>query len=208
MHPKILLLDDHRIFAESLKVVLETKGFKVKNVDDAEVALKYLTSESFDIVITDIEMPKINGIDFIKKAFIINQTQSNLPKYVVVTSHTKMAVFQQLYTLGIDAYLSKKASPLELFSMLKKVLKGEKYFEKSIYDDYLKGQKKTEEIKFTKRELEVLKLILEEYTTAEIAEMLLISPYTVEGHRKNLLQKTNSKNVVGLIKYSLLNNLG
>ena len=65
----------------------------------------------------------------------------------------------------------------------------------------------TNSVEFTTRELDVLQLILEEKTTSEIAEKLKISPFTVEGHRKNLMQKTNSKNVVGLIKYSLLNNI-
>lgn len=208
MYPKILILDDHKIFAESLKMVLEAQHFLVKNVMEADIALKYLQSESFDVVITDIEMPNINGIDFLKKTHSIATQLPKIPKYVVLTGHTKVAVFQQLYYLGIDAYLSKNASQLELITMLKKVLRNEKYFEKSVYDSFLKETKKTEEMEFTKRELEVLKLILEEYTTAEIAQALQISPYTVEGHRKNLLQKTNSKNVVGLIKYSLLNNLG
>jgi DNA-binding CsgD family transcriptional regulator len=67
--------------------------------------------------------------------------------------------------------------------------------------------KNAESIEFTARELDVLRLIMDEKTTADIAVELGISAYTVEGHRKNLLQKTNSKNVVGLIKYTLVNNL-
>lgn len=208
MSSKILLLDDHKIFADSLKMVLEAQHFLVKNVNDPELALKYIASEDFAIVITDMEMPVMNGLDFLKKAYAITAAKKEIPKYVVLTGHTKTSVFQPLYALGIDAYLSKNASPLELFTMLKKVLQGEKYYEKEVYDAFLKGQKKMEEMEFTKRELEVLHYILEEKTTAEIAAILQISPYTVEGHRKNLLQKTNSKNVVGLIKYSLLNNLG
>lgn len=94
-----------------------------------------------------------------------------------------------------------------MISVVKKVLQNEKYFEKTIYEAYLKENKNSADIELTSRELDVLRLIMEENTTSEIAEKLQISPYTVEGHRKNLLQKTNSKNVVGLIKYSLLNNL-
>jgi DNA-binding CsgD family transcriptional regulator len=91
--------------------------------------------------------------------------------------------------------------------VIKKVLKNEKYFEKSIYDAFINSNSETNSVEFTTRELDVLQLILEEKTTSEIAEKLQISPFTVEGHRKNLMQKTNSKNVVGLIKYCLLNNI-
>ena len=96
---------------------------------------------------------------------------------------------------------------MELLNVIKKVLKNEKYFEKSIYDAFISANTETNSVEFTTRELDVLQLILEEKTTSEIAEKLKISPFTVEGHRKNLMQKTNSKNVVGLIKYSLLNNI-
>ena len=87
------------------------------------------------------------------------------------------------------------------------VIDNEKYFEKSIYDAFINSNSETNSVEFTSRELDVLQLILEERTTSEIAEKLHISPFTVEGHRKNLMQKTNSKNVVGLIKFSLLNNI-
>lgn len=77
MSPKILVLDDHKIFTESLKMVLESHNFVVKNITDASLALKYIQSESYDIVITDIEMPEINGIEFLKK---IKEVEKNLIK--------------------------------------------------------------------------------------------------------------------------------
>lgn len=207
MSQKILVLDDHKVFAESLKAVLESHNFIVKNVTDGNLAIKYLQSDEYDVVITDVEMPEISGIDFLKRVKEIEKTLSKTPKYIVLTSYTKTTVFKQLFNLGIDGYLSKNVSQLELLSVIKKVLQNEKYFEKSIYDAFLKANSNSAEIEFTKRELDVLRLIMEENTTSEIADKLQISPYTVEGHRKNLLQKTNSKNVVGLIKYSLINNL-
>jgi DNA-binding NarL/FixJ family response regulator len=204
---KILIVDDHKVFSESLKMVLESQNFQVKNVTNADLALKYLKSEGYDVVITDVEMPEINGFDFIKKIKEVENQLPKIPKYIILTSFSKIKVFKQFYNLGIDAYLSKNVSQLELISVLKKVLQNEKHFEKSIYDAFLNSDSKDNEVEFTPRELDVLRLILEEKTTAEIAELLQLSPFTIEGHRKNLLQKTNSKNVVGLIKYTLLNNL-
>ena len=206
MNQKILIVDDHKVFSESLKMVLENHHFDVKNINNAEVALKYLKSEAYDIVITDVEMPDINGFDFIKKIKIIENKLPKIPKYIILTSYSKIKVFKQFYDLGVNAYLSKNVSQLELLNVIKKVLKNEKYFEKSIYDAFINSNLETNSVEFTTRELDVLKLILEEKTTSEIAEKLQISPFTVEGHRKNLMQKTNSKNVVGLIKYCLINN--
>jgi DNA-binding NarL/FixJ family response regulator len=207
MNQKILIVDDHKVFSESLKMVLENHGFEVKNINNAEIALKYLKSEAYDIVITDVEMPEINGFDFIKKIKTIESDLPKIPKYIILTSYSKIKVFKQFYNLGVNAYLSKNVSQLELLNVIKKVLKNEKYFEKSIYDAFISSKTESNSIEFTTRELDVLQLILEEKTTSEIAEKLKISPFTVEGHRKNLMQKTNSKNVVGLIKYSLLNNI-
>jgi DNA-binding NarL/FixJ family response regulator len=207
MNQKILIVDDHKVFSESLKMVLESHDFDVKNINNAEVALKYLKSEAYDIVITDVEMPEINGFDFIKKIKIIENELPKIPKYIILTSYSKIKVFKQFYNLGVNAYLSKNVSQLELLNVIKKVLKNEKYFEKSIYDAFINSNSETNSVEFTTRELDVLQLILEEKTTSEIAEKLQISPFTVEGHRKNLMQKTNSKNVVGLIKYCLLNNI-
>ncbi len=207
MNQKILIADDHKVFSESLKMVLESHHFDVKNINNAEIALKYLKSEAYDIVITDVEMPEINGFDFIKKIKTIESDLPKIPKYIILTSYSKIKVFKQFYNLGVNAYLSKNVSQLELLNVIKKVLKNEKYFEKSIYDAFISANTESNSVEFTTRELDVLQLILEEKTTSEIAEKLKISPFTVEGHRKNLMQKTNSKNVVGLIKYSLLNNI-
>ena len=207
MSLKILILDDHKVFSESLKLVLETHDFEVVNVTNPKMALSLIKNQKIDILISDIEMPEMNGVDFIK---LMKESSSNLeyvPKTIVLTTYKKINLFKKLIALEIDAFLSKNVTHIELLSVIKKVISGEKYYESSIYNEYLKSNKDLHAIEFTARELDVLKLIMEEKTTAEIAEELGISNYTVEGHRKNLLQKTNSKNVVGLIKYTLVNNL-
>lgn len=207
MKYKILLVDDHRVFSESLKSILEVQNFEVCFVNNGELAIKHIKSFEYDIIITDVEMPEMNGFDLIKKIKFIEKKLKKIPKYVILTSFSKIRIFKQFYDLGIDAYLSKNVSQLELISVVRKVLNGEKYFEKSIYEAFINSDISTSEIEITSREKDVLKLILEEKTTHEIANILLISSFTVEGHRKNLMQKTNSKNVVGLIKFALINNL-
>lgn len=201
---KIVIIDDHKIFVDSLRLVLESNNYEVKNFSNPELAFKYLKSVEVDLIISDVEMPEMNGLDLIKK--IKNEVQINDLKILILTSHSKIKVFEQFLNLGIDGYLSKSTSQVELLSVLKKIINGEKYYDSSIYNEFLRVSK-TFNVQFTNRELDVLKLLVDEKTTSEIAEILGISSFTVEGHRKNLLQKTNSKNVVGLIKYVFLNNL-
>jgi len=207
MSLKILILDDHKVLSESLKVVLESQGFEVFNVDKANVALSLLKAHEIDILISDIEMPEISGVDFVKMVKENSNKLAKDPKVIVLTSYKKVSLFKKLLSVGIDAFLSKNVSHIELLNVIRKVNEGEKYYEASIYNEYLSLHKNAESIEFTPRELDVLRLIMDEKTTSDIAVELGISAYTVEGHRKNLLQKTNSKNVVGLIKYTLVNNL-
>lgn len=204
---KILILDDHKVFSESLKVVLESHGFEVTNVANGKIALSLLKANEFDVLISDIEMDEISGEEFIKLVYQHSETLVKQPKIIVLTSYKKISLFKKIYAIGIDGFLSKNVSHLELINVIRKVLDGEKYYESSIYNEYLELNKNQENIEFTPRELDVLRLIMDEKTTSEIASELGISSYTVEGHRKNLLQKTNSKNVVGLIKYTLVHNL-
>ena len=87
-------------------------------------------------------MPKMNGFDFIKEVKAIENELPKIPKYVILTSYSKIKVFKQFYNLGIHAYLSKNVSQLELINVIKKVLKNEKYFEKSIYEEYISSDSK------------------------------------------------------------------
>ena len=204
---KVLIVDDHQVFSSSLKMVLASNNFDVESVYNAKDALKYLKAISYDILLTDIEMPETNGVELIKQIKSQPIPLKNVPKIIVLTSNKKLGLFQKLYKLGVHGFLSKNVTQLELLKALHKVMANEKYFDSHLYDQFLNTTNTKTAVEFTDRELDVLKLILDEKTTAEIANELDISPYTVEGHRKNLMQKTNAKNVVGLIKYSLNNNL-
>jgi DNA-binding NarL/FixJ family response regulator len=207
MSLKLLILDDHKVFSESLKHVFESQGFEVFSVTNPNMAYGILKTQKIDIVISDIEMPEMSGINFVKMLKENASKLVNEPKVIILTSYRKVSLFRKLLTIGIDAFLSKNVSHIELLGVIRKVADGEKYYEAAIYNEYLELSKNSEILDFTPRELDVLKLIMDEKTTAEIAEELNISIHTVEGHRKNLLQKTNSKNVVGLIKYTLVKNL-
>ena len=206
MSIKILLVDDHLVFTSSLKMMLEYNSFMVDMVLDTELAFKLIKSKHYDVVISDIDMPNINGVEFIK-GLRAEWELLNKPKIIVLTSYNKLSLFKKLYNLEIDGFLNKNISSLELINAIRAVMRNEKYYEKEVYNEFLRSSVNVDDIEFTNREFDVLKQIFNEKTTNQIAEDLKISPYTVEGHRKKLLQKTNSKNVVGLIKFALDKNL-
>ena len=94
MPVKILLVDDHQVFSTSLKMVLETNSYEVDIATEVNVAIKFLKANSYDLLISDIEMPEINGVDFIK---IINKNKNelkNIPNIIVLTSYKKLSLFK------------------------------------------------------------------------------------------------------------------
>ena len=205
MHTQILLVDDHKVFSNSLKFILEENNFHVNVSPCANTALIYLESLTFDLMIVDLAMPKITGYDLIKE--VLENKKRTPPKIIVLTSNKNAYVFKKLYTLGIDGYLSKNVSRSELLKAINSVINNDKHYESVIYNDFLNNSSKKNDVSLTQKEQNVLRLILNEMTSSEIADELKISFNTVEDYRKKLMQKTKSKNVVGLVKYSFENNL-
>ena len=129
-------------------------------------------------------------------------------KVVMLTSFEETALVKTALRNGADGYLLKDASEQDFLSAVESVLKGEQYIQKSVQDLMLKeamGQKKDTSYipKLTRREKEILQLIVDEKTTQEIADTLFLSVSTVETHRMNLISKLGVKNVAGLVKLTL-----
>lgn len=117
-----------------------------------------------------------------------------------------------MIAIGAVAYLAKNSTPRLMLTTIKEVAQKGFYYDEQVMQFIHEGLLNPSEKKiksafdttyFTKREKEVLKLICNQYTTNEIADMLFISPRTVEGHRNNLLLKTEAKNVAGLVIYAI-----
>lgn len=204
MTHKVLIVDDHKVFAESIAAVLRSK-YEVTEVSSVEKALQILRTTTPHIIITDLQLPDQDGFSLIKSV----RDRGLLPKILVLSSLTNQSTIHKIIQLGVNGFLNKNVSSIDLLNAMQKILQGENAFQADIYSDYitnfkLKSEKSNE---ITPREIDVLKLIIEEKTTSEIAEILKISNYTVEGYRKNLLNKTGATNVVGLIKYAMKINL-
>lgn len=203
---KILIVDDHAIVLDGLKSLLS----KIENIEVAGVAnngeegLKQLAHTKAELVITDLNMPGMDGLEFIKTI------RNDFPptKIIVLSLHDEPHFIKSIMKHRVQGYILKNDTSSELVLAIEKVLDGKTYLSSKISQILMEqlNEPNTEKL-LTGRELEIIKLIAGECSNKKIAEQLFISERTVETHRKNIFRKTNSINIVGLIKYAYNNNL-
>lgn len=209
---KILLADDHKIVRDGIKLMLEPQAGVdvVDEARDGKEVLGKLGERPVDIVVMDINMPEMDGITATKAV------KEKFPdvKVLALTMSNDDLHIRQMIQAGASGYIMKSAGRKELKDAIDAIMDGKHYFSdeatESIMMDLVKGKGKStvpDPIHITDRELEVLKLIVQEHTNQEIAEKLYISSRTVDAHRRNLLQKTGARNTAGLVKYAFQHNL-
>jgi DNA-binding NarL/FixJ family response regulator len=207
---KIIIVDDHEIFRNGLKMVLS----KLKHVDVVAEAsngydfLDIIRKTPTDIVLMDIEMPNLNGID----ATAIALKEFPNIKVIALTMFNDDDYIQNMIDVGVKGFLLKNINKETLDKAIVKVFNGGNYFSEELFSFFTKHIKKEEkpkenEIKFTKREMEILQLLSEGLNNKEIAEILFVSERTIAGHKTNLLLKTGCKNAVSLLSYAVKNKL-
>ncbi|WP_353780096.1 response regulator [Winogradskyella sp. 3972H.M.0a.05] len=212
----IVLADDELLFRQGLKAIL-SKVKQIKVLFDAndgnDLMQKLRTTEQLpDIIITDLKMPNLNGVEATK---LIRKEFPNI-KIIALTSYFSKPFIINMISIGAVAYLAKDSTPKLMLTTIEEVSEKGFFYDEKVMKYIHEGLLNPAEKKlksnfdttyFTKREKEVLELICKQLTTNEIAEALFISPRTVEGHRNNLLLKTESKNVAGLVIYAIQNKL-
>ena len=211
---KIALVDDEALFRKGLTFILEREpNFTILHeaINGQELITFLRTTDVLpDIVITDMKMPIVNGVEATK---IMHKEFPSL-KIVALTSYDSMSFIANMIDVGAVSYLLKSASPEELIFTLNEVAQKGFYYSEYVRKIIKKGVLSQNKIKsvldkslLSEREIEVLKLICKQKNAAEIGEYLFISPRTVEGHRTNLLLKTDSRNVAGLVVYAIQHEL-
>ncbi|WAC01288.1 response regulator transcription factor [Lacinutrix neustonica] len=213
---KIALADDELLFRQGLKAILESNDTidVIFDVENGAYLIKELRSTEplREIVITDLKMRELNGVEVTK---LIKKEFPEI-KVIALTSYFSKPFILNMISIGAVAYLAKNSTPALMIKTIEEVAdKGfyydeqvMQYIHESIVNPADKKVKSSfDTTYFTKREKEVLTLICKQLTTGDIAEKLFISPATVEGHRNNLLLKTESKNVAGPVIYALKNKL-
>jgi DNA-binding NarL/FixJ family response regulator len=209
---KLIIADDEELFRVGLSFMINREDdfnllFQAANGNQLIEFLK--TSQIIpDIILMDLKMPELNGIETTK---FIHQ---NFPevKIIILTSFYSKSYVTHLIQEGAASFLVKDTSPDEMLHTIRKVAHQGFHYNRLIMKYIKEIETKNKSNLFsseflTNREKQVLLLICKEYRSIEIAKKLHISPRTVDGHRNNLLLKTDSKNIAGLVVYALKNKL-
>lgn len=209
MHPykkwRILLVDDHRILLEGIKTLFnnEPELEVVAEASLASMARQLLERLSVDLLLTDLSMPDTVHTEFIKE---VRQQHPSL-KILVLSMHDESQLIQDVLAAGAQGYVLKSNSKDELVHAIRQVLSGQTYVSPDVQRKLLEAGSATQGSLLTQREIEIVRLMAQEYANKQIADKLFISERTVESHRKNIFKKLNTHSAVGVIRYAIGNNL-
>ncbi len=204
---KTIVADGNEIFRHGLSSILSSDGFKIcSEIDNGALVLTAFESVKPDLCVISFTMPEISGIQLANK-IIEKFPEANV---LVMADTDSDEVLNDFLDSGANGLLLKSAHQIELVDAAKKVANGENFlgrtFSKMMTREYLRlARVKKSKKHVTRREREVLSLLVDGMTSSEIAEKLFISPRTVDKHRTNLLKKLGQKNTAGLVRYALQN---
>ncbi|PTX61095.1 LuxR family two component transcriptional regulator [Kordia periserrulae] len=203
---KVIIADDHDIVIEGVKSLLKDSSniVIVGEAKNGESAISLIKKSEIDIAILDISMPGISGIDV---AIHIQERYPNV-KILMLTMHDDPKFIKRTLRSGASGYILKNQVKQQLIEAIMELSKGNDYYGNKVKDIIMnmhKSEKVYGNVNFTTRELEVLKLIANGYSTPDIAKMLCRAKSTVDSHRKNLIEKTGLKNSKELICFAIKN---
>ena len=184
----------------------EIKGHASNGVN----ALEALKPIEVDVVLTDIQMPAMDGIELTRQLIAKNPNQ----KVLALTMFNEPMFIKKMLQVGALGYVLKNAGKAEIVSAVTQVAQGHQYYSPEVTEvvmNHLRGAPGKGatgvSVPITEREREILYLILQQNSNKEIAEKLFISARTVEAHKRNLIEKTGSKNIAGLVLFAIENQL-
>jgi DNA-binding NarL/FixJ family response regulator len=209
----IIIVDDHKIFRDGLILLLNNFDFVsvVGQASNGEEFLELIDEVVPDIALMDINMPKMNGIEATKQAL------KKYPeiKIIALTSFADDEYIEQMISAGVEGYMLKRSDIEDFEKAIKKVAKGGSYFSseiikvisRNLHKDKERKSREQKLTKLTSREKQILHLICKGLNNEQIAESIYLSPKTVEKHKSNLFQKTETFNTVNLVIYAFKNQL-
>ena len=207
---RIIVVEDHRILLDGIAMLLSSiDGIEIvsKHTNGRQALTALEIDPTIELVVSDVQMPLMGGIE------LTLQMRERFPgvKICLLTVANEPDAIKEAIRAGADGYVLKSAERAELEKALNMIAKGNKFYSEEVLMrlaseasiELVPDTEKPNKITITKRELDVLKLIAQEYSGTQIAEKLFISPTTVETHRKHLMQKLGVQTTIGLVKYAI-----
>jgi len=210
----ILLVDDHTLIREGLKLILKkNKHFKIiGEASNGVEAIRYIdkNAEKIHVVMLDITMPELDGFEVAK---IVRQNHPEI-KILALTMHSEESYITKMIDVGVHGYVLKDSNLEDLSSAIKTILEGKPYYSSDVSAIMInslmnKDKKKnnSELDNLTDREVQIINLITEGLKSSEIADQLKLSTRTIEVHRRNLMKKLDVKNTAELVSFVLKSKL-
>ena len=205
----ILIADDHQLMIDGIKTVLgdiEDFNFVAEANNGFQVIEKLESGIHVDIILMDINMPKLDGLECTRKI------SKKFPesRIIALSQYDEKRFVKRMVKYGASGYLLKDSGKDILEKAIRQVYAGEKYFSDRLKMRLVSQELKIEDTKslfpnLSQRELEILNLICKEFSSQEIADRLFISFHTVESHRANMMSKAGVKNTAGLVRWAVEN---
>ena len=214
---KLVLVDDEQLILEGIKMLLSAQknisvDFMATGGAEILAHLETISKDDFpDIAMIDVQMQPMDGFELVE---ILKKNYPAL-KIIILSSHYKSSVLGYMIKLGVSAFLPKNSDKKTFIEAIEMVNQNGMYFTKEDHEMLLSymntpSRKKSlfdNEETLSNREIDVVKLICQEKTNQEIADILFLSPRTVESHRQRILDKIGAKNTVGIVIYAVINNI-
>lgn len=210
---KVALADDHKIFRDGIKMAIRSRDYiKILwEAEDGKDMMHKLRIKVPDVLLMDIRMPEIDGVNAIQ---LIRKEYEDL-KIIILSMYDDQEIITKMMEFGANAFLSKTTEPDEIYKAILTCMNEDFYFNDLVNAAVLlKLQHKKSvrkfypnSVKFTEKELKILKYISEDKTTEEISQEVFLSPRTIETIRQNMKSKVGAKTIAGLVMYAMRNKL-
>ena len=210
---KVAIADDHKIFRDGIKMALKDRDYLkiLWEAEDGKDLMHKLKLKQPDVLLMDIRMPEIDGVNAIG---ILRKEYEEI-KIIVLTMYDDQEMITKMMEMGANAYLTKTTDPDEIYQAILTCMNDDFYFNDLVNKAVLLKlqHKKTvrqfypNPVKFSEKEIRILKCISEDKTTEEISKEVFLSPRTIETIRQQMKQKVGAKTIAGLVMYAMRNKL-
>lgn len=200
--PSVILAEDHALVAEGIRLILEPEYELIDTVADGAELIRRFKEAPPDIVVADVSMPRMNGIEALREI----KRLSERTRVLILTGSADVNLAVEAFRAGASGYVLKHAAPTELTAALKEIGEGRTYITPRIANEVLQrlmeAPRESKGPSLTGRERQVLQLIAEGKSSKEAADVLDVAPRTIEFHKRNIMNKTGLRSTAELARYA------